>query len=117
MAARTVLRPGKKELIIYDAPSGKRPYDKWFDELADHKLQAIVLNRLDRLELYGHAGDYEWIGDGVYELKIHYGPGYRIYFGEKGESLIILLCGGDKGSQVRDIQKAQEYWMEYKTRP
>lgn len=112
-----MVSPGKKEVIVYDTPNGKKPYDGWFDGLRDRRLQAIILNRLDRLERYGHMGDYDWVGEGVYELKFHYGPGYRIYFGEKGEFLIILLCGGDKGSQNRDVQKAREYWAEYKTRP
>ena len=58
----------------------------------------------------------ERVGQGVLELKIYFGPGYRVYFGREGTELVMLLCGGDKGSQERDIRKAQEYWSDYKKR-
>ena len=63
--------------------------------------------------LLGNLGDYKPLGDGVYELRIKAGPGYRVYFGILGNSVILLLCGGDKGSQDRDILKAKEYWSRY----
>ena len=56
------------------------------------------------------------VGDGVQELRIHFGPGYRVYFGREGDALVILLCGGDKGSQDRDIERAQEYWRDHRSR-
>jgi putative addiction module killer protein len=69
---------------------------------------------LDRLA-YGHAGDAESVGDGISELRIHYGPGYRVYFQRRGDTVVILLCGGDKNSQARDIKRAKrlaENWRE-----
>ncbi len=69
---------------------------------------------MDRLA-YGHAGDAEPVGDGVSELRIHHGPGYRVYFQRRGNTLIVLLCGGDKGSQAKDIKRAKrlaETWSE-----
>jgi len=74
----------------------------------------IILARLDRLA-YGHAGDAEPVGDGISELRIHYGPGYRVYFQRRGNTLIILLCGGDKSTQAKDIKRANrlaETWSE-----
>lgn len=62
----------------------------------------------------GNLGEWNSVGHGVYELKIDYGPGYRIYFGQEGNRLIILLCGGDKTTQQKDIKKAQEYWADWR---
>lgn len=72
-----------------------------------------VLARLRQLE-QGNFGDYRSIGDGLSELRIFFGPGYRVYFGEHGDRIVVLLCGGDKGSQKKDIKKAKAYWKEYK---
>ena len=74
-----------------------------------------IRKRLDRVE-EGNLGECNFIGEGVHELKINYGPGYRIYFGQEGMKIIVLLCGGDKSSQVKDIKKAQLYWAEYNGR-
>jgi putative addiction module killer protein len=63
----------------------------------------------------GNFGDVRSVGDGVQELRIHFGPGYRVYFGRVGDAVIILLCGGDKGSQDRDIERAQEYWRDHRS--
>lgn len=68
--------------------------------------------RLDRIE-QGNLGDYRSVGAGVFELKIDYGPGYRVYFGQVGSTIVLLLCGGNKGTQERDIRKAQKYWEDY----
>ena len=62
----------------------------------------------------GNLGDHKPVGDGVFELRLHFGAGYRIYFGEVDNTIILLLCGGDKSSQVRDIERAKVYWQEYK---
>src|SRR3989338_9398203 len=104
---------GKRELLVYETRHGKVPFDEWLEHLKDRKARAVIRARLDRLE-HGNAGKYESVGSGVCELKIHFGPGYRIYFGEDGRKIIVLLCGGDKGSQKKDIQNAHEYWMNYK---
>ncbi len=105
----------KKELLIYETTAGKTPFEEWLDDLKDRKARAIIRTKLDRLE-YGNAGKYEPVGNGVYELKIHFGAGYRVYFGEDGKTLIVLIWGGDKSTQERDIQKAKDYWTDYRTR-
>lgn len=61
----------------------------------------------------GHLGDTKFIGEGLFELRIFFGPGYRLYFGTQGPKIVILLCGGDKSSQKKDIAKAKEYWATY----
>ena len=66
---------------------------------------------MDRVEI-GNYGDYKPLGDGVYELKLHFGSGYRVYFAEDGYIIVILLCGGDKSSQSKDIEVAKAYWKE-----
>ncbi|MCA9840312.1 MAG: type II toxin-antitoxin system RelE/ParE family toxin [Trueperaceae bacterium] len=72
-----------------------------------------MLTRLNRIETDNHFGDIEPVSDGVFELRFHFGPGYRIYYGKDGDKVIILLCGGIKKSQKRDIAKAKEYWEDY----
>ena len=80
-------------------------FTKWIQELKDLKGKARIQARIDKLE-FGHFGDCESIGSGVFELRIHFGPGYRVYLMKKGLELIILLAGGDKGSQAKDIKQA-----------
>ena len=82
-------------------------YAKWFASLRDRKARARIDVRIRRLSL-GNPGDVKPIGSGVSELRIDYGPGYRVYFLQRGPMLIILLAGGDKGTQNRDIKKALE---------
>jgi putative addiction module killer protein len=80
-------------------------FAKWMDHLRDIRGRARVQARIERLAL-GNAGDVKPVGEGVSEMRIHYGPGYRVYFKQQGQSLVILLAGGDKGSQARDIKTA-----------
>ena len=82
-------------------------FSKWIDGLRDFRARARILVRIERLTV-GNPGDVEPIGEGVSELRIHYGPGYRVYFKQEGQEIIILLAGGDKRSQPRDIKKALE---------
>jgi len=82
-------------------------YLKWDRKLKDHKAKAIIAARLFRLA-NGILGDVAPIGQGISELRIHYGPGYRVYFKQRGNQIIILLCGGDKGTQSRDIEVAKK---------
>jgi putative addiction module killer protein len=85
---------------------------KWETRLRDKRARTIIAARLMRLA-EGLPGDVEPVGDGVSELRIHYGPGYRIYFQKRGNLLIVLLCGGDKGSQSRDIAAAKKLAIEW----
>ena len=101
-----------KELIVYQTEDGKEPFTRWRKNLKDKVMVARVDRRLDRVK-EGHYGDYKAVGEGVYELRFFFGPGYRVYFAEDGDTLVLLLCGGDKGSQDRDISAAQAYWQDY----
>ena len=102
-----------RELQIYRTPNGQAPFTKWLKSLRDQKTQKRIQSRIDRVAS-GNLGKPEPVGDGVFELHLHFGPGYRIYFGEVDNTIILLLCGGDKSSQVRDIERAKNYWREYK---
>lgn len=94
---------------------GKTPFLDWLGSLRDIKARGKIRTRLDRVQV-GNLGDYRSVGKGVWELKIDYGPGYRVYFGQIGSTVILLLCGGDKSTQQQDISKAQEYWADYERR-
>ncbi len=87
-------------------------FRKWRTGLKDERAKALIVSRLDRLA-FGHAGDAEPVGEGISELRIHYGPGYRVYFHRRGATVIVLLCGGDKGSQARDIKVAKRLAGEW----
>ena len=82
-------------------------YSKWERSLRNSVARAAITARVVRLA-NGNPGDVKPVGDGVSEMRIHYGPGYRIYFQQRGSTIILLLCGGDKGSQARDIERAKE---------
>lgn len=105
----------KKELRIYQTKEGKQPFTDWLSSLKDRIGRANITNKLNRA-VHGNYGDCEHVGDGVYELKIHYGPGYRVYFSEQNETIILLLSGGIKRTQPRDIKKAKQYWIEFRER-
>lgn len=100
------------ELEYYETCNGVCPYIEWESELPK-ELQAQIRKRLARVRL-GHLGDINDIEakNQLFELRIHLGPGYRIYFGRKGKKLVILLCAGNKGSQKRDILRAKKYWQD-----
>jgi putative addiction module killer protein len=100
-----------REIQRYVTPEGRVPFDEWFDSLRDVKTKTIINKRLNRLSL-GSLGDYRSVGEGVCELRIDFGPGYRVYFGQIGTAIVLLLCGGDKSTQDQDIRKAQEYWTD-----
>jgi putative addiction module killer protein len=86
-------------------------YTRWFSSLKDRKTRAIIDVRIRRISL-GNFGDVKPVGHGISEIKIDYGPGYRIYFVNKNGAMVILLAGGDKSSQQKDIQKAIELASE-----
>ena len=87
-------------------------FSKWESRLRDKRARTMIAARLMRLA-HGLPGDVEPVGEGVSELRIHYGPGYRVYFQQRGNVLIVLLCGGDKGSQARDIANAKKLAKEW----
>lgn len=107
--------PQKKEARIYTTEDGHIPFSDWLDDLRDIRGKAAVLTRIRRME-EGNPGHCRSVGEGVQEMKIDFGPGYRVYFGLDGTVLVILLCGGDKGSQSKDIKKAHRFWDDYRGR-
>src|SRR6478672_7824224 len=102
-------------ILTYTTVAGKSPFKTWLKKL-DTIARTKVRVRTDRISILGDFGDCKQLknASGVWELRIDYGPGYRIYFGKKGTTLVMLLIGGDKGSQKRDIEKATRYWQEVK---
>jgi putative addiction module killer protein len=105
----------EKELRIYTTKNGKQPFLKWLESLKDSIGRAKITNRLNRL-VNGNYGDYKPVGEGVQELKIHFGPGYRVYFTEQESTFILLLIGGNKRTQISDIKKAKHFWAEFRER-
>ena len=101
-----------KTVLIYRTSSDKEPFTEWLNDLGDPTTRRRILARLLRVSQCNY-GDFKPVGKGVLELRFFFGPGYRVYFGEDGDNLVILLTGGDKDSQSRDIEQAQEYWQEY----
>ena len=102
-----------KEVENYLRPDGSCPFEDCLTSLRDQRARAKIRTRVARVRL-GNLGNCEPVGAGVLELKIDYGPGYRVYVGQVGMKLVILLCGGDKSSQSEDIRRAIEYWEDYK---
>ena len=102
-----------RSLQIYRTPNDRRPFAEWLESIQDLRTQDRIDRRLERLA-NGNFGDCQSIGGGVSELWIHFGPGYRVYFGELDDTIVLLLCGGDKASQDRDIRRAKTYWVQYK---
>ena len=107
--------PTEQEVRVYARSDGSEPFTQWLRGLRDGTTRNRIRQRIVRIRL-GHFGDARAVGDSVQELRIHFGPGYRVYFGREGDALVILLCGGDKGSQERDIERAQEYWRDHRSR-
>ncbi len=104
-----------KSVLVCRTREGRLPFDEWLRDLGDANAVARVLARLGRV-CRGSLGDCKPVGEGVSELRVDYGPGYRVYFGQKGQTLVILLCGGNKRTQDRDIRLAQQYWNDYQQR-
>lgn len=102
---------GKFNLERYVTEAGKRPVSSWLDE-QEISVSAKIEARFFNIER-GNIGDHAPVGDGVWELRFHFGPGYRVYFGQSGKMVILLLCAGSKGSQKKDIKKAKEYWQDF----
>ncbi|MEE9452664.1 MAG: type II toxin-antitoxin system RelE/ParE family toxin [Gammaproteobacteria bacterium] len=102
----------KNKIEIYIAPTGKKPFVDWLESLKDKSIRYRIKERLDRVAL-GNLGDYKTIEKSVYEFRFDFGSGYRIYFGKQGNNIILLLCGGDKSSQKKDIKQAIAHWGNY----
>ncbi|MFO1257109.1 MAG: type II toxin-antitoxin system RelE/ParE family toxin [Gammaproteobacteria bacterium] len=88
----------KRQIEIYCSTNGKQPFTAWLESLKDNKSRYRIKERLDRIAL-GNLGDCKPLTHGVFELRLDFGPGYRIYFGEENQKIVILLCGGDKSTQ------------------
>jgi putative addiction module killer protein len=104
-----------QELSEYLTSDGSNPFRKWLLSFKDRQTRARIRVRLNRIRL-GNFGDCRSVGDGVHELRIPMGPGYRIYFGRVGQVVTILLCGGGKRSQESDIRTAKRFWRDYQER-
>jgi len=98
---------------VFATGEGRVPFNEWLRNLADRDAVARILARLGRVRR-GNLGDCRPVGEGVLELRVDYGPGYRVYFGQQGPRLVVLLCGGDKRTQDRDIRRAKEYWRQFR---
>ena len=103
------------ELFRYQRDDGREPFTEWLNGLRDKLAQARIRIRLRQVQA-GNFGDCEPVGEGVIELRVHVGAGYRVYCGRHGKTVVLLLCGGDKGSQTADIKRAKELWSEWKRR-
>jgi len=102
-------------LEYYIIETGKIPFKDWLDNLKDVFARAKIRVALDRIRL-GNFGRAKSIGEGVHELKIDFGPGYRVYYALAGDAIVLLLLGGEKASQSKDIVRAKQYWKEFKRR-
>lgn len=103
------------EIEIYETVSLKRPFSEWLEGLRDIQARAKIRVRIDRLKL-GNLGKCESVGNGVFELKLDFGPGYRIYFAHSGKKIVLLLCGGSKRTQKRDIEFAKLFLEDFERR-
>jgi len=99
----------------YLTSRGVDPFQVWLDDLKDLKGRIAILRRVDRMAA-ANFGDQKFISNGVWELRIDIGPGYRVYFGQQAKTVVLLLCGGTKRSQAADIRQALKYWDDYQRR-
>jgi putative addiction module killer protein len=103
----------EREIRKLELEDGKAPFDEWFDSLRDKKVQVAVDARLARVRA-GNFGDFRSVDGGVFELRLDLGPGLRVYYGLHGQQIVVLLGGGDKSRQQRDIRRAQQLWQQFK---
>ena len=99
----------------YLTPSGRDPYQDWLDGLRDLTGRVAIQRRVDRVAA-GNLGEHKFLHDGVWELKIDVGPGYRVYYAPERGARVLLLCGGSKRTQTADIKTAVQYWRDYQQR-
>lgn len=103
------------EIRHYLTPEGNDVYLEWQRKLRDTRARIAIDRRINRIEL-GNFGDHKFLADGVWELRIDIGPGYRVYYALAGSTVVLLLCAGDKGSQQKDIARACSYWHDWQRR-
>lgn len=103
------------KIDYYRRASGRYPFRDWLMDLSDKRARAAVLRRIDRM-MEDNIGEHRFVGDGVWELKIDVGPGYRVYYAQKGKTVVLLLCAGSKRTQREDIARAVEYWNDFRSR-
>jgi putative addiction module killer protein len=103
------------EIRHYLTGAGRDPYQNWLDRLKDLRARVAIQRRVDRIA-DGHFGDHRPCRDGVWELRVDLGPGYRVYYARAGRTIVVLLCGGDKRGQAADIDTAVKYWTDYQRR-
>lgn len=102
-----------KKIKIYESSQGNQPFTDWLNSIKDRTIKKRIIDRLDRIR-FNNFGDNKSVGEEVYELRLHFGAGYRIYYGQIEDVIILLLCNGDKSTHIRDIDKAKNYFNEYK---
>lgn len=104
----------KRQAAYYkDVSTGKEPAKEWISSLKDIMGKAKILTRIERAES-GNFGDHKSVGDGVFELRVSFGPGYRVYYALENNEIILLLVAGDKSTQEKDISRAKEFWNTHK---
>lgn len=101
------------QLLRYQRADGREPFSEWLNSLRDLRAQARIRVRLNHLAL-GNFGDCEPVGEGVLELRVHVGAGYRVYCARHGKAIVLLLTGGDKSSQQTDIGRAKQLWADWR---
>ena len=103
------------QVLHYSTPDGLDPYVHWTGKLRDRSARIAIDRRVNRVGL-GNFGDHKFCRDGVWELRIDVGAGYRVYYAVAGKQIVLLLCGGDKRTQDSDIERACEYWQDWQRR-
>lgn len=103
------------EIRHYLTRAGRDPYQSWLDRLKDVQARVAIQRRVDRIAA-GSFGDHKPCRQGVWELRVNAGPGYRVYYTRTGRTIVLLLCGGDKSTQTSDIDIAVRYWIDYQRR-
>ena len=101
-----------KATKVLQLENGHEPFSEWLESL-DMRVQARIFAHIDRVAAGGGKKNIRSLGDGAFEIKVNVGPGYRVYFGEDGRTIILLLLGGDKRTQSKDIETAKSYWRQY----
>ena len=105
----------EREITSYGTSDGKFPFDEWLDSVRDRNVRFRIKSRLDRVQ-QGNLGEIKSVGEGVFELRINYGPGYRVYFGQFGLTIVVILVAGNKSTKEQDIRQAIVYWKDYERR-